>query len=68
MSVSLHKQAMLTFLLTYLHNNLFNHAGHTQLICKNTMSQFSDALNPLQTSPVSNVQNEKKMHSFDPPA
>jgi hypothetical protein len=31
-------------MLTYLHKNLFSHAGHTQLICKNTMSQFSDAL------------------------
>ena len=24
-------------LLTYLLKNLFNHAGHTQHICKNTM-------------------------------
>ena len=25
------------WLLTYLLKNLFNHAGHTQHICKNTM-------------------------------
>jgi hypothetical protein len=56
MSVTLHKQAH-AYLLTYLHKNLFNNAVHTKHICKNTMSQFSDALNPLQTSPVSNVQN-----------
>jgi hypothetical protein len=29
---------LLTYLLTYLLKNLFNHAGHTQHICKNTMS------------------------------
>jgi hypothetical protein len=28
---------MNTYLLTYLLKNLFNHAGHTQHICKNTM-------------------------------
>jgi hypothetical protein len=28
--------------VTYLLKNLFNHAGHTQHICKNTMGWFSD--------------------------
>jgi hypothetical protein len=37
MTVTLHKQGH-AYLLTYLHKNLFNYAGHTQHICKNTMS------------------------------
>jgi hypothetical protein len=32
----------ITYLYFNLLKNLFNHAGHTQHICKNTMSWFSD--------------------------